>query len=239
MPRRLFLILLIWLFAQKLTAQSADTTLSPAVANAIHFYYQSLKEESPLYNGSEYLEYSYMLQEGHPFYGSPEWTDAIVSFDGMIFHNVPLMYDIIKDQVVIRDFQKLFKINLMAEKIDWFQVSGHTFVHLGRDSPHELRPGFYEQLFSGNISLFARRQKKILEKHIDVRIENIVITQNTFLILKNAHYAFVKNKADLFHVLKDKKKEIQQYLKKGHVKFKDGLEKAILIAVQHYDQLMK
>ena len=69
MPKRFFYILLICGLSQHVTAQNADdTTLHENALNAIGVYYQNLGEESPLYNGSEYIEYAYTLQEGHPFF---------------------------------------------------------------------------------------------------------------------------------------------------------------------------
>ena len=240
MPKRLSYILLVFLFSQKLAAQPAsDSSINNRISDIVEMYYQSLGDQSPLYNGSEYLEYSYTLQEGHPFFASPVWTKGTLFFDGMMFREVPMLYDIIKDQLVIPDFQQLNKINLPEEKIERFVLSGHTFVRLEPDSLGVIKTGFYELLHDGRTGLFARRQKKILEKAFDLRINNVVISQNTYYIRKGGKYHVVKNKADVLHVLKDKKKEIQQKLKTDGLKFKERPEQAMLIAVEYYDQLTK
>src|SRR5258708_23904736 len=118
MPKRLFYILLIYILSQNVTAQTVDDSTN--ASNIIDIYYRDLGEQSPLYNGSEYIEYAFTLQEGHPFFESVAYVNGNIDFDGMIFHEVPMLYDIIKDQVVIRDFQKLYKINLPADKIRQF-----------------------------------------------------------------------------------------------------------------------
>src|SRR6185295_7926393 len=113
MPKRLFYILFICVFSQHATAQNADdTTLRENALNAINAYYQNLGEESPLYNGSEYLEYAYTLQEGHPFFQLATFVNGNINLEGMIFHDVPMLYDIVKDQVIIQDFHRVYKINL-------------------------------------------------------------------------------------------------------------------------------
>lgn len=237
MPKPLFHILLICIFSQHVTAQDADdTTLRENALNAINAYYQTLGEESPLYNGSEYLEYAYTLQEGHPFFLSTSFVNGSVILDGMIFRDVPMLYDIIKDQLIIRDFQKVYKINLAADRVQQFFLLGHVFVRLTRDSTGQIKTGFYDQLYNGKTSLFARREKKILEKYSNVQISKEVISQNIYYIKKDGVYHAVKNKSSMLAVLKNKKKDVQQYLKTNNIKFKQEPERAMIMAVKYYDQ---
>jgi len=236
MPKRFFYILLICGLSQHVTAQNADdTTLHENALNAIGVYYQNLGEESPLYNGSEYIEYAYTLQEGHPFFQVVNFINGNVNVDGMIFHDVPMLYDIVKDQLIIQDFQKVYKINLPADRVRQFFLLGHLFVHL--NASDQVKTGFYDQLYKGKISLFAKREKKILEKYSNIQISKVVISQNVYYIKKDGVYYTIKNKSSLFSALKSKKKEVQQYLKANDIKFKREPERAMIMAVKYYDQL--
>ena len=236
MPKRFFYILLICGLSQHLAAQNADdTTLHENALNAIGVYYQNLGEESPLYNGSEYIEYAYTLQEGHPFFQVVNFINGNVNVDGMIFHDVPMLYDIVKDQLIIQDFQKVYKINLPADRVRQFFLLGHLFVHL--NASDQVKTGFYDQLYRGKISLFAKREKKILEKYSNIQISKVVISQNVYYIKKDGVYYTIKNKSSLFSALKSKKKEVQQYLKANDIKFKREPERAMIMAVKYYDQL--
>ena len=236
MPKRFFYILLICGLSQHLAAQNADdTTLHENALNAIGVYYQNLGEESPLYNGSEYIEYAYTLQEGHPFFQVVNFINGNVNVDGMIFHDVPMLYDIVKDQLIIQDFQKVYKINLPADRVRQFFLLGHLFVRL--NASDQVKTGFYDQLYKGKISLFAKREKKILEKYSNIQISKVVISQNVYYIKKDGVYYTIKNKSSLFSALKSKKKEVQQYLKANDIKFKREPERAMIMAVKYYDQL--
>ena len=236
MPKRFFYILLICGLSQHVAAQNADdTTLHENALNAIGVYYQNLGEESPLYNGSEYIEYAYTLQEGHPFFQVVNFINGNVNVDGMIFHDVPMLYDIVKDQLIIQDFQKVYKINLPADRVRQFFLLGHLFVHL--NASDQVKAGFYDQLYKGKISLFAKREKKILEKYSNIQISKVVISQNVYYIKKDGVYYTIKNKSSLFSALKSKKKEVQQYLKANDIKFKREPERAMIMAVKYYDQL--
>jgi len=238
MPKRFFYILLICALSRQATAQNADdTTLRENALHAIGVYYQNLREESPLYNGSEYLEYAYTLQEGHPFFQVADFVAGDIDLNGMIFRGVPILYDIVKDQVIIQDFQRVYKINLPADKIQQFSVLGHLFVRITRDSADQVKTGFYDQLYKGKIALYARREKRILEKYSNVQISKVVISENVYYIKKDGVYHTIKNKSSLLGVLKNKKKEVQQYLKTNDIKFKREPERAMIMAVRYYDQL--
>ena len=112
MPKRLPYILLICIPALSVSAQSVDTSSRQNTSKIIDVYYQSLGEQSPLYNGSQYLEYPFIIQDGHPFFGSQDFVNATILFDGLTFEDVPTLYDIVRDQVVVQDYHKYYKINL-------------------------------------------------------------------------------------------------------------------------------
>ena len=202
----------------------------------IDVYYQALGEQSPLYNGSEYIEYTFTFEEGHPFFGSASWVMGNINFDGLTFHEVPMAYDIIKDQVVIKDFRKAFNIVLPSNKIEQFTISGHTFIRLLHDSSNQIKTGFYDQLYNGKIGLFVKREKKIFEKYLDLHTNNVAYERNTYYIKKEGIYYIIKNKRTLLNVLKNKKEQIQKYLRKNGLRFKNNTEKTMIMAVQYYDQ---
>jgi hypothetical protein len=238
MPKRLFYSLLICIFSQYAPAQNADdTALHENALNAISAYYEKLGQESPLYNGSEYLEYAYTLQEGHPFFQMADFVAGDINLNGMIFRGVPILYDIVKDQVIIQDFQRVYKINLPADKVEWFSVLGHQFIHIARDSADQVKTGFYDQLYKGKIALYAKREKKIIEKYSNIQISKVVVSQNVYYIKKDGIYHTIKSKSSLLAVLKTKKKEVQQYWKTNDIKFKREPERAMIMAVRYYDQL--
>src|SRR5215475_3684807 len=100
MPKRLPYILFLCISSLDLCAQSADTSSRQNASKIVDVYYQSLGEQSPLYNGSQYIEYPFIIQDGHPFFGSQGFVNATIRFEGMTFDEVPTLYDIVRDQVV-------------------------------------------------------------------------------------------------------------------------------------------
>ena len=237
MPKRLPYILVICISSLCVRAQNADSSLRQDASKIVDVYYQSLGEQSPLYNGSQYIEYPFIIQEGHPFFGTQGFVNATIHFEGMTFEEVPTLYDIVRDQVVILDYHRNYKINLPSDKVEQFQLDGHTFVRVAQDSSKEIKTGFYEQLYQGKAALFAKREKKISQQYSNMEINNVVYSHNFYYIKKGDVFYPVTSKKSLLNILKPKQKEVQQYLKRNNVKFKKAPEKAALMAVEYYDQL--
>jgi len=238
-PKQLAFLLLTYIFSQDAKSQVArDSAYDGSTEKIIDLYYMALGEQAPIYNGNEYIEYALILQEGHPFFKSSLFTNGDIYFDGMLFLGVPMVYDLIKDQVVIRDFHNIYKINLPASKIQQFILSDHVFVRIVHNNFNEINTGFYEQLYKGKVGLFAKREKAIIEKHGSQQIDNVVVSTNSYYVMKKDIYYKFKNERSLLKILNDKKKEIQQYFKKNRIRYKDDPERSMVMAIEYYNRLI-
>jgi hypothetical protein len=236
MAKRLLPLLALAVGSMNAFAQATIDTPNKTIPAAIDLYYQSLGDQSPLYNGREYLEYAYTLQSGDPFFGTAGFINGSINYYGMEFRNVPIIYDIIKDQVIVQHFDKVHKINLQPEQIAWCTLSGHTFVRITPDSSHHLAAGFYDRFYYGKIILLAKREKKIREDHSNFQINNVVDEKTYYYLKKDGLYYNLKNMHSLLNILKTKKKEIQQYLSSNKIKFKADPEQAMIMAAEYYDR---
>ena len=239
MPKQFAFLLLACFFSHDVKSQATrDSVYYGNTEKIIGLYYTALGEQAPIYNGNEYIEYAFTLQEGHPFFKSSVFTNADIYFDGMLFLGVPMLYDLIKDQVVILDFHNQYKINLPANKIQQFILSDHVFVRIVHNNFNEMNTGFYEELYKGKTGLFAKRGKEIIEKRGSNAIDNVVNSKNAYYVMKKDIYYRFKNERSLLKILNDKKKEIQQYLKKNRVRYKDDPERTMIMAIEYYNRLM-
>lgn len=219
---------------------SADTALlSLQKKNAIDLYYQSLQTQSGLYNGSEYVPYVNSLKEGHPYFDTTKMLNGSVFYNGMLYNNVPMLYDIIKDELIIQHYNKVFYLQLIKSKIDSFNLMSHAFVHMGKDSSRKdnLREGFYDLLHDGKTKLYVRRFKDIQESIPDFTVEKRVYAHTRYFIYKNNVYNEVYSQGSVFDLFGDKKTLLKQAFRKQHIKFKKQREYAIKTIVQQYDAL--
>src|SRR5215467_993637 len=102
MPKLAVAILPCLLFVHPCFAQdSTDNNLTnAAVINAVSLYYQFTDKQSRLYNGIGTYDYMPGLQ-GHPYFMDSAWKNGSVIYDGLSFKDVPMVYDLVKDEVVI------------------------------------------------------------------------------------------------------------------------------------------
>ncbi|MES1225699.1 MAG: hypothetical protein ABUT20_60030 [Bacteroidota bacterium] len=229
--------MLLLAFSKETIAQfSVDSNAS---SNAITAYYRSLGDQSPIYNGSEYIESDIVLQEGHVYFQTNIFEKGSIFFDGMLFQDVFLLYDIVKDQVILQHYSKISKINLPPEKIEYFTLNEHRFVHLAADPSGLIRDGFYESLYSGKTMLFAKRTKKIRVEQSNYQINNLISQHSERYVKKDGVYYQIKNLHAFLNIFKTNKKEIQQYLNKNKIKYKTDPEAAMIQALGYYDRATK
>lgn len=217
----------------------ADTSFrQKSINNTIGFYRTSIGMQASIYNAPIYEGFPWPFIAGHQFYHSDSVYVGSVNYDGLDYHNISMHYDLIHDELIIRH-PNGFRIELIKNNVNSFVINNEKFIKLRE----VLFPGsldsisYYHQLFSSpNISMLAKRVKKIQETAGRQSVERTVFSKNFYYILKNGVYYPIKNKKTLLEVLKDKKQEVQQFIKNKKLRFKE-FEQAAVQTVSYYDQL--
>ena len=123
-------------------------------------------------------------------------------------------------------------MELVSEKVERFSLLGHTFIWLEPDTTTkiEIRSGFYDLLYDGQLKIIARRSKD-LQKVLESTTLTIKFDEKVqYLILKNGTYFSVKNKASVLSALEDRKKDLKQFIARNHINFKDRENTLIRLA---------
>lgn len=218
-----------------------DTLAESPLNNAINLYHQYLTPESNLYDGSEYAYnayYPFIINEGDPFFMSTYFETGSVFYNNMLFEKVPLLYDIVKDEILIRDPTKINILRLNAERVKWFRIYNKTFIRLMSDSVsgNSLKTGFYGILYKGKISLYKHVSKFFKETSSSAQgLNRYVVENDEYFITRGNGYFRIKNKKSLFKELSDKKKEIVQFINKNKLRWKKNKENTLTKVVAYYD----
>src|SRR5882757_4954657 len=72
-----------------------------AYSNVLQVYHQYLTPETGLYRGSEYVQYAYTFKTGHPYFDDIHMQKGSVFYAGILYENLKLFYDLIREEVVI------------------------------------------------------------------------------------------------------------------------------------------
>lgn len=230
-----FILFFSFFDASAQPSRSIDSRLAFS-DSAANLYFISQGGTSALYNGR--LFYGYPTIKGHAYYPEEGWQIGSVLYDGTWYHDVTLMFDIYKDEVVILH-PNTTPLCLFSERVQKFYFRGLTFVRLSASKDHVPKSGFYQQLVEGNITIFSRRLKVIEEKIENLEIERNFISTYQYYALKDGIYYQIGKKKSLLNLLKDSRQNILQYLKEQKLKYKDDKEKAITQVAQFYNQLHK
>ena len=235
--RRFFYIQAILFIHVISIAQQAADTSTVSGSDPVTIYYQTLGEQSPLFNAREYVDFPGIIHVGHPFYKTTEFTKGAVHYDGMIFEDAMLLYDIINDKLLVLHYNGIYKIDLPVQKISEFKLLDCHFIRLFPDSAKVIEEGFYERLYKGKITVFAKRQKNFREERTANDILRVVDEKNFLYIEKQGVYHPVKNIKGLLNVLNNRREAVRQHLRKKGIKFRKNREAAVLTAAQYYDSL--
>ncbi|PSR56126.1 hypothetical protein AHMF7605_22775 [Adhaeribacter arboris] len=225
-------------FSQVATNDSAY--LATRINNLISQYDQAIGDQKILFNGKEYLTYDKYYLKGHQFFRSGEEQEGDVYYDGYLFTNVPLLYDVLLDQIVISEPNGSLLFKLENKKVNYFKVHDHTFIRLAADTLSEspVKTGFYDLLVDGKTKLLAKRVKRVYEDATIRGMEGEFITEDRFFIRKNDQYYPVSKKKAVLKILTDNKKELQKYSRNQHLKFKkETREYALVKLIQYYNNL--
>jgi len=226
-------------FLQRGMAQnnkSAPASL-PIIVNAGGVYNPFIEKQSRLYNGIEHLGYAFKIK-GHAYFQVRELQTGSVVYDGLEFVNVPMLYDLLKDQVIVQHFNGFTKIGLVQQKVTAFTLNGHHFIRLDSLLGPPIITGYYDEVYAGRLKVLVKRGKYI-EETIKDELEREFIQKDLFFIQKDGAYYAIKNYKGLLALLKDRSKEIRQYLRKNRIKYRKGAEYAIVKAAAYYDSLNK
>ncbi len=203
------------------------------------YHFQELAPEKKLYDGIEYIPYDYRISRGSPYFQSGKFSPGNIVYNNVLFENIPMMYDLVKEVVVIRSPDRRFSIALNNEKISGFYVAGHRFVRLQKDSSvnGSVTTGFYDLLYNGSLKVWKKQNKNIQEEHSGTSIEEYIEESTRYFIEKENNYYPVNSKSSALIIMKDKKNEIRQYIKKNKINFSKDKDQAFVKIAAYYDEL--
>ena len=250
MPARILLLCTCFL-ANRIDAQlkSDDSSLlNASLSNVIKFQDSVLGVNTHLYNGWQDPGYNH-LAIGHPYFLTEVVQAGSVFYDDTYYPNVILQYDLTQDNVVLTqftdnreniaaEFRSVIRMALIKNKVGWFTTPGHEFVRLIADSSSIGMPGgFYERMYNGKTKLFVKRVKLYVEEIKGNDLERRYDPTTTYYVQKDGKYYNVRTQKSLLNLFKDKKRDLNTFIRSNKKRFKKNREQLIFETTRYYDQL--
>lgn len=249
MRRRTYLPL-IWgilclIVSKKSFSQGAKPDSSSqqgALNGTLSVFYASIGKQSSLYNGTEYTYYDPLITGNAYFSDVKAFAPGVVNYNGITFSQVPMLYDIYSDQIVVLLYNHFTKFALVKEKVTSFDYLDHHFVNIDADTLANntvLQSGYYDELYNGKTQVLAKRSKNIQTAAGQTTLESYFNPVKSYYIRKNNVYYEISSKSSMLDVLKDKKKLVQQYIRASQLNFRRDPEEAMVKIASYYDQISK
>ena len=215
-----------------------DRPLQPVVANMVKAYQKAIGPHSQLYRGAFYEYYDRQITGTGYFQDSVAFSNGTVKYDGITYKDVPLLYDEYAQLVITLLYNNFQKLSLLSEYVSEFDLRGHHFIKFQpEESNKHMDAGFYDELYNNNKHQLLMKRVKSLQQE-GLTAKKYFISNNTFYLKKGGIYYSVNSKGQLYDVLKDKKKELNQYFRKTSLSFSgEKKEQAILMLVTYYNSI--
>ncbi len=206
---------------------------------AVAAYEKTTHVQAHVFEGNEYITHDHRIKI-HPFYRVDSLMTGTVVLNNVLYHDVQLLYDIVRDELAIQPPEGGFRIRLRNDKISAFSLGAYRFVRLVGDSTAGAPTGFYEILHTGRLRALSRRIKTIREDISGGTYKADFLQKDRFFILKEGVYHSVKTKRSLLNLFPDQAKTLRKYIRANKLKFTDEQrEEAVTKVTQRYEELSK
>jgi len=190
-----------------------------------------------IFIGPEYI-YPPFTKSGSPFFGSDTLSPGWIVYEGHLYDNQNLQWDVQRDFVLIRALNGYSKIILRNEYIDSFYFAGHKIVNVPADPAINLNTGgLYDVLYGGKTQVLVRRKKDTKSQIRDDRVIYEFYDLDKIYIRKKGTYYLVENRKDLLHVLADERAAINRKINKEGLNWKRDFEACVTVAASYYDEI--
>ncbi len=223
------------------TAQQLNDTAfyKQSISNILALYKSEISENLHLYNGTEYAAEGHGAK-GFPYFESDSLLTGNIYYDGQLYQNINMHYDLVTDEVIINDYTQNFPIMLVSEKINYFSVLNHLFINIITDNNEAsfMKTGFYDEILSGKISLLAKREKQ-LQLSANAADNDAKYSQyNYYFIEINNTLKPIEGEHSILDLLIDKRDQLKKYIRSNKINFKKDLENSLIKTVKYYNQLI-
>jgi hypothetical protein len=151
-----------------------------------------------------------------------------------------MLYDVYSDNLVVLLYNHYTEVVLIKEKVASFDFSTHHIVNidtLSLPANAAIKPGFYDEIYKGKLQVLVKRSKSIQTTSGMSTLESYFSASTHYYLKKNNVYYEIDGKGSLLDILKDKKKDIQQYIRANQINYrKDPIDALVKIA-SYYDHI--
>ena len=193
-----------------------------------------------LVNGWKYYPEHYNAK-GNPYFMDEEWMIGRVSIQGKSFKHVELLYDVVNDELILRQMLNngsLVFVMLNKDFISSFTLTDHHFVHSKELESPALKSGFYEMVYDGELRFIIRYDKAFVNQYTAQSPHGSFSNQRAAnYILNNGRVTRISSKRSLLNYFSAHKKQIRSFLREHRINYKKASTDELHQLMTYCDQL--
>ncbi len=213
-----------------------------AQQEAISTYERTLHDQAHVYEGNEYIAHDHRIKV-HPYYKIDTLQKGTILYNGVLYHDVPMLYDIVREELAIQPPDGGYRLRLRNDYLSAFSLGSHQFSRLESDSGDSavgIPTGYYEILHDGRVKALAHRIKTVYEDISSGKYQAEYLLKDRFYIQKEGVYYEVRSKRSILTLFPDQAKALRKYIRTNKLKFKDDQrEEAVSRIAKRYEELTK
>ena len=220
-----------------ITIAQADTLIKDkAVSKAQQVYFNGIGDQAAKFNGSQYQGYLASFQDGHPYFKYDYLSKGSITYDGLKFDNLNLLYDEVIDCVVFQD--NTHRIQLVNERLSEFSIEEYNFERLVKKNNSPLiNTGFYQVLSKGKINLYKKETKRLIDKITNTNELTVLFeVHQYYYILQGNQFFQINRKKDLLQFFTSKDPQIIKWIKSSGLNFRKQKESSFKKVIDYYNQ---
>ncbi|HLF52212.1 hypothetical protein [Flavobacterium sp.] len=174
------------------------------------------KENLAINNGALHIYPYKTIDKSDSYYITDKFSKGNVSYDGQVYYDVNLKYDIYRDLLVLKpnSAYDYMGLNLTQEKTDSFLIHGKNFVNLSNlKSPKpEFINGYYEECVIGKTYIFYIKHHKDRREFINVKtVYDVFEEDNEYVLYHKNTFQKVSSKKDIRTIFPEYKNQINEF----------------------------
>jgi hypothetical protein len=163
--------------------------------------------------------------EGSPHENSDFVLGVVVTKSDQKYENIPLRYNIYNDEMEFKSDEGTILSLSPPEFIDSIIIGKEKYIYIPYAIGNKLLRGYFKVIAEGKASLLVKQNVNLKEAELpqaykDAQPARFIRTPDDFYIRMEQLEAYpVSNKKELYGILEDKAKEMDDFLKKNKTRF--------------------
>lgn len=193
-------------------------------------------ENTTFFNGPEFKDEFLNAGGDSRYFNQKAFTDSAIEYNGQLYTNVPLEYDIFSDNVITRsnDYLSGFFVKLLPEHVIDFTIERHHFVKLEELDSNPDDNGFYEVAVNGKpFKLYIKHVRIKNERTVGYMVELSFTNENYYVVQNEGVHTIVNSIKDFKEFVPDRYKEVQKFRKDYKSIYKSDTDGFMIKLIEH------